>query len=459
MNSVEASDLPENWSLAPLEDVVERKRGRKNPQNNPDLPYIGLKHIEQETMELSGKAKGEDYSSSSVYFKPNDILYGRLRPYLNKVHLVNFEGLGSGELIVLTPTDSIKAKYLAYVINSQEFVRYANQLSTGDRPRVNYNKIKQFNIPLPPVSEQKLIVERIDKLVSKLDSGIREIDSASQTLDFYEKSLLDYSMSGNLTAQWRQANAIDSVSVEDLIEKVSYSCNDDLINVPDNWEQVSLGSISEVIPGNSPPSDTYNKEGEGIPLINGPNEFGSNPFSETQQTKFTTEPKKKCKKGDLIICVRGSTTGRINIASCDAAIGRGVAAIRSNINQDFLNYYIRSKQEYILNEGTGTTYPSVSSKFIRQMPFPLPPIIEQEMIVQKLDRKFSIISDMEPTLKSVDQRAKNLRKSILKSAFRGDLLRQDRRQDESETVHFDETKKDNQISERQSKLTEVIKNE
>ncbi len=76
--------------------------------------------------------------------------------------------------------------------------------------------------------------------------------------------------------------------------------------------------------GQSPPGDTYNENNEGVPLINGPVEFGPDPFSETIIGKFTTAPSKMCKKGDLLICVRGATTGRTNIAGFDACIGRGV---------------------------------------------------------------------------------------------------------------------------------------
>jgi type I restriction enzyme S subunit len=81
-------------------------------------------------------------------------------------------------------------------------------------------------------------------------------------------------------------------------------------------------------PVNLPPGETYNKFGEGIPMINGPVEFSEGPFGKTVVNQYTTAPTNLCEEGDLLLCVRGSTTGRTNIAGFKACIGRGVAAIR-----------------------------------------------------------------------------------------------------------------------------------
>ncbi len=92
------------------------------------------------------------------------------------------------------------------------------------------------------------------------------------------------------------------------------------------WQAKRLGEVCEIIMGQSP--DSYNVTGE-LPLINGPVEFSQGAFGKTIRSKFTTEPTKLCKEDGLTLCVRGSTTERMNIAGFDACIGRGVAAIRS----------------------------------------------------------------------------------------------------------------------------------
>lgn len=89
---------------------------------------------------------------------------------------------------------------------------------------------------------------------------------------------------------------------------------EELYDLPEGWVWVKLEDVAEVIMGQSPPGDSYNQEGLGVPLINGPVEFSKSPFSKTKKSKFTTQPLRMCRKNDLVLCVRGSTTGRINIA-------------------------------------------------------------------------------------------------------------------------------------------------
>ena len=160
----------------------------------------------------------------------------------------------------------------------------------------------------------------------------------------------------------------------------------------EGWEIHKLGQVAEIIMGTSPPSSSYNTEGQGVPLINGPVEFGgTDPFDLTVKSKFTTEPKRFCKAGDLILCVRGSTTGRMNIAGCDSAIGRGVAAIRAGEHQDWINRYVSFQRDAIYGLGSGATFPNVSAAIISNLAIPLPPLPEQKRIVAILDEAFGAI--------------------------------------------------------------------
>jgi type I restriction enzyme S subunit len=144
--------------------------------------------------------------------------------------------------------------------------------------------------------------------------------------------------------------------------------------------------------GQSPDGSSYNTTGAGIPLINGPVEFSDESFGKTIRSKFTTQPTKLCKENDLILCVRGSTTGRMNIAGFDACIGRGVAAIRAKEYQPWINHFISSKRDEIHKKGTGSTFPNVSSSTLENLEVIFPPLAEQQRIVGLLDKAFAAIS-------------------------------------------------------------------
>ena len=148
---------------------------------------------------------------------------------------------------------------------------------------------------------------------------------------------------------------------------------------------VSLEEICEIIMGQSPPGETYNTKGDGVPLINGPVEFGPEPLSKTIINQYTTSPTKMCKEGDLILCVRGSTTGRMNIAGYAGCIGRGVAAIRSASSQQWVNIIINSLRDRIYDLGVGSTFPNITAKDLAALQIPLPPLEVQKEIVAEIE--------------------------------------------------------------------------
>ena len=164
-----------------------------------------------------------------------------------------------------------------------------------------------------------------------------------------------------------------------------------------------LADIAEIIMGQSPPGSTVNLI-KGIPLLNGPTEFGPNHPSPVQ---FTTSPQKKALKGDLLFCVRGSTTGRMNWADQDYAIGRGIAAIRHKEDkkiQPFIRGAIESRLSSLLLSATGTTFPNVSAYQLAELPIPEFSIAQQRAIAHilgTLDDKIELNRRMNQTLEEM----------------------------------------------------------
>ncbi len=164
---------------------------------------------------------------------------------------------------------------------------------------------------------------------------------------------------------------------------------------PTTWTTAKLADISNIVMGQSPPGETYNTYGEGVPLINGPVEFSEGPFGTTVLNQYTTAPTNFCQKGDFLICVRGSTTGRSNIAGFGACIGRGVAAIQSLFDDDFVRFFLWSMRERIIGMGRGAAFPSITRKQLENLPVPLPPLAEQHRIVAKVDELMALCDRLE----------------------------------------------------------------
>lgn len=133
---------------------------------------------------------------------------------------------------------------------------------------------------------------------------------------------------------------------------------------------LTLADVAHVIMGQSPDGATYNKQGIGTPLLNGPAEFGEqHPIA----VQWTTEPAKLSIAGDVLFCVRGNTLGRQNIADRTYAIGRGLAAIRARdglADTDFISLWLRFRAGRLLAAGNGSTFPSVSGDYLESLAFP-----------------------------------------------------------------------------------------
>jgi restriction endonuclease S subunit len=124
--------------------------------------------------------------------------------------------------------------------------------------------------------------------------------------------------------------------------------------------------------GTSPKGDTYNTDGRGLPLLNGPTEFG---LHHPNCTVYTTDSKRQCECGDLIFCVRGSTTGRMNWADRPYSLGRGVCAIRGKTPLDtkFIRCTIDLRLEALLKlSGGGSTFPNLTGDDLKGFPLPFP---------------------------------------------------------------------------------------
>jgi type I restriction enzyme, S subunit len=165
--------------------------------------------------------------------------------------------------------------------------------------------------------------------------------------------------------------------------------------IPLGWVRCQLADVALVVMGNSPPGNTYNDHGDGVPLINGPVEFSQGAFGLTLKTKYTTAPSRLCQEGDLLVCVRGATTGRTNIAAFDACIGRGVALVRGWETQQYLNYLLWHLGHQLLEQGKGTTFPSIAYADLAGLEVWLPPLAEQHRIVAKIDRLMAQCDELE----------------------------------------------------------------
>ena len=185
--------------------------------------------------------------------------------------------------------------------------------------------------------------------------------------------------------------------------------------IPADWSIEPLADIAEIIPGNSPPSSTYNEKGEGLPFFQGNSEFGHfHPEADT----WCSEPRKEAEKNDVLMSIR-APVGDLNIADRNCCIGRGIAALRPKIlNGFYLFYNLAERKPWLSRLATGSTFKSVTKSDLQLLDIPVPTLEEQREIATVI---YSVDRAIEKTEEVINQ-TERVETGLLQNLFNGEHL-------------------------------------
>jgi len=187
--------MPKSWRIVELEDICRPKKEIVIPEGKGKYIYVGLEHME--TGEIWLKSHGYDNEVRSAKFKFNesDVLYGKLRPYLDKAALPNLSGICSTDIIVLTPNSKITQHLLIYILHLNNFIEYAKATTSGtNHPRTSWNSLKRYKLTLPSIKEQK----EIANILLNVDKKLSQAESKKQSLQALFKTMLNQLMTGKV---------------------------------------------------------------------------------------------------------------------------------------------------------------------------------------------------------------------------------------------------------------------
>ena len=188
--------------------------------------------------------------------------------------------------------------------------------------------------------------------------------------------------------------------------------------VPENWRWVYLGETSEIIMGQSPDGSSTTNDTSYMPLIGGAADMGE---MYPKASRYTKKPTKVSKTNDVILCIR-ATLGRPIFSDGQYCLGRGVAALRSNaFIKEFVRFAAINYEQYLYDNATGTTFAQVSSNTLKKMPIPLPPLPEQQRIVDRIESLFAKLDEAKEKAQAVVDGFEDRRTMIIHKAFTGEL--------------------------------------
>lgn len=471
------NEMPYGWAPTTLQEIVLRPRDKVQPSPESDLPFIGMDHIEPHTTVLCGNGKFSEMKSAGVEFKPGDVLYGRLRPYLNKVYTAEFEGVCSAEFIVFPRNEHLDSNFLKWLLHSREFVNFAAHPDriSGDRPRVDLESIGGFPIKLPPFQEQGRISSKIAELFSEINEGEANLKRVQALVEHYRQSVLTAAITGELTREGREEDKNNLETGEQLLERI-------LMARRRTWEQAELAKLRTS--GKEPKNRKW-KEKYKTPVSCDASKLPKLPkqwvWASLDQLAWNTSygTSVKCgyeEKGETVLRIPNVRPGHFildDLKYCSAELGlidadfisRGdLLIVRTNGSRDilgvgavqldnpdasryFASYLIRFRlisNEHTLakwvnfywqssavrkfinrNAATSAGQYNISQSKLRKLPIALPPAPVMEEIVQAIEEKFVAVDFSAENCQSGKLRADILRMSVLRSAFSGQLVPQD----------------------------------
>lgn len=169
---------------------------------NGNMIFIGMDCIESNALKPHKTDLLRNTKSTCFIFHKDDVLYGRMRSYLNKVFKAETNGAASAEFIVFPPTKDILPDYLKYLLHQQDFVSFATRNASGDRPRVKFEEdLAPFPFTLPSLPEQKAIVKKIENAFAFADKAQAAITGALEQAKQLKQSILKRAFEGKLVPQ------------------------------------------------------------------------------------------------------------------------------------------------------------------------------------------------------------------------------------------------------------------
>ena len=194
-------NLPKGWKWVKLGEVADKISKKALPNELPDAKFIGMDCIEPNTMKPFKFYNFGDFKSAGNIFKINQVLYGRMRPYLNKVYKAELNGACSGEFIILQCKQNLNPDLFKYILHHRDFVSFANHKTSGDRPRISFEEIVDYDILLPPIQEQNQIVQEIESRLSVCDKMEQSITESIEKAEALRQSILKKAFEGKLLSE------------------------------------------------------------------------------------------------------------------------------------------------------------------------------------------------------------------------------------------------------------------
>ena len=354
--------------------------------------------------------------------KEADLLIGRYGASLGRI-CTGHAGAYNVALAKVIIPKQLERAFVRYYLKSEVFQFPLRLLSRSAQNGFNKDDLSKFDFVLVPLSEQKIIAEKLDTLLAQVDSTKARLEQIPQILKRFRQAVLTFAMNGELTKEWRSQNnnpAIFSAEKNSLKE----FRNNELPSIPNNWSWMRFDQVADIASKLKSPLDYPNT----IHLA--PNHIeswtGKASGYQTILEDGVTSAKHEFYTGQIIYSKIRPYLCKVTIATFDGMCSADMYPINSKIDTHFLFRWMLTNTftDWASNAESRTVLPKINQKDLSEIPVPTPPLPEQHEIVRRVEQLFAYADTIEKQVNNALARVNNLTQSILAKAFRGELTAQ-----------------------------------
>ena len=377
---------------------------------------LELEDLEKDTAKIIQTLSRSKRSIKGVRhrFNKGDILYSKLRTYLNKVLVAPQSGYCTTEIMPFNSYCNVSSYYLNHVLRSAYFLDYTQQCGYGVKmPRLSTTDACNGMIPLPPLAEQKRIVKEIEhwfSLIDVIESGKEDLQA---TIKQAKSKILDLAIHGKLVPQDPNDEPASEL-LKRINSKAEITCDNGhyTFDVPSGWITTNLGSIFNVVSAKRILKSDWKHSG--VPFYRAREIAKLSIYGLVDNELYISEEhynslKEKFpvpKASDIMISAVGTIGKCYIVKESDKFYYKDASVLclcnDYQINTKYIYHIMRS--EYMLKQmydnSKGTTVDTITIEKAKQYILPLPPLAEQQRIVAKIEETFSIFDGIQNSLEA-----------------------------------------------------------
>ena len=422
-------EVPEHWEVRRLVRSVSRSDVKVEADDADGLPYVGLEHIASWTGSLLPLDEQQSPESISNAFMSNDVLFGKLRPYLAKAFIAEFEGLCSTEFLVLRPF-AYDRRYLLYGMLTDGFVSLVDSSTYGAKmPRANWDFVGSTPFPLPPLAEQRAIAAYLDRETERIDALVAKQRLLIERVGEYRTALITRTVTRGLPPEAAGAAGLDPAA------RLKPSGIEWLGDVPEHWEVKCISAAARPGPDSFTDGDWVELPyitDSGVRLIQtgtvGIGAYREQGFRYIDDSSFDELRCTAIEPGDVLICRLADPVGRACLAP-----DLGVRMITSvdvcilkpsgQFSAKYLVFFLSSKQylDHIDSLVRGGTRDRISRSMLGAIKIPSPPVTEQRAIAAFLHGETTRIDGLTREVETAIERLQEYRTALITAAVTGKI--------------------------------------